>query len=83
MSNRAHKYVRVVRDLSESEQQQRELAESEERSRLSRAAFEGIALLDEDRILDHSQALTNMLARGSENLLATASTTCSIPTRTP
>jgi PAS domain S-box-containing protein len=63
------RYVAVIRDLSESEQQQRELSESEERFRiLSRAAFEGIAILDEDRILDHNQALTQMLARGSENL---------------
>jgi PAS domain S-box-containing protein len=63
------RYVAVIRDLSESEQQQRELSESEERFRiLSKAAFEGIAILDEDRILDHNQALTQMLARGSENL---------------
>jgi PAS domain S-box-containing protein len=61
--------VAVVRDLSESEAAQRELAESEERFRiLSQASFEGIAIFEDDIIVDQNQALTQMLARGSSDL---------------
>jgi PAS domain S-box-containing protein len=66
-------FVAVMRDLSESQQQQRELAESEERFRiLSKASFEGIALFDGDSILDHNQAVNQMLGRGGDSLAGTS-----------
>jgi PAS domain S-box-containing protein len=58
--------VAVLRDVSESERISRELGESEERFRcLSEAAFEGIAIHKDGRIVEANQAFCELTGRES------------------